>query len=229
MARRQLERRGFADHHLLTILLLHPLVDRQHAHVGENGFAGVHFGAGLLLGLAVALGEDHVDAIVGQDEARGGAFRRYADRDRAHARGQNRGHVAGALGHHQLGVADRLAGDERRARDRTGQSLDGARMILAANEVAGIGVGRPFLPDHVARRQLVTDVDIGFRHQHVDGGDLGRRRDGRLLGLFRSPRQHGGHATGGESDGQHDNTRGFHTLDSLLDSLLAATAAAEIR
>src|SRR6478672_11018658 len=47
--------------------LLELLVDRQHADVGEDGLAGVHFDAGGLFGLAVAFGEHDVDVIVRQD------------------------------------------------------------------------------------------------------------------------------------------------------------------
>ena len=48
----QFERRGLADHDALAVLLLDRLVDRQHAHVGEDGLAGVDFDAGGLLGVA---------------------------------------------------------------------------------------------------------------------------------------------------------------------------------
>ena len=52
--------------------------------------------------------------------------------------------------------------------------------------------------------------------------NLRRRRDFRMRRSFRSSRQQGGDATGGEGDGQNDETRGFHTLNSLP---AAATAA----
>ncbi len=45
LARAQLERRGLADHHALAVLLLDRLVDREHAHVGQDGLAGGVLGA----------------------------------------------------------------------------------------------------------------------------------------------------------------------------------------
>ena len=124
LARRQFERRGLADHDLLAVLLLDVLVDRQHADVVQDRFAGLHLGAGGFFGVAIAARQDDVDAVVRQDEAAGAGFRRNLRRDRAHAGRQDRRHEARALGVDQLGFADRLAGDERRARDRAGQRFD---------------------------------------------------------------------------------------------------------
>ena len=69
------------------------------------------------VGVAVAARcQDDVDAVVRQDEAAGAGLRRNLRGNGAHAGRQDRGHEAGALGVHQFGFANRLAGDERRAR-----------------------------------------------------------------------------------------------------------------
>src|SRR5690242_11513697 len=76
LTRSELKRRGLADHDLLPVLFLDGLVDGEHANVLEDGFAGLYLGAGRLLGDAVALRQDHVNAVVRQDEAAGAGLRR---------------------------------------------------------------------------------------------------------------------------------------------------------
>ena len=61
------------------------------------------------VGILVALGQQHVDAIVRQNEAAGAGFRRDFGRNRPHAGRQDRGHEAGSVGLDQLLFADRLA------------------------------------------------------------------------------------------------------------------------
>src|SRR6185437_8829619 len=83
---------------------------------------------------------------------------------------------------------------------------------LFANEIAAFVAGRPGLPGHVLRPKPVTDVDVRFRHQHIDSRDRGRWRELRRRRLLRSTRQQGGNAARRQGDGQDDKTRGFHTL-----------------
>ena len=58
-------------------------------------------------------------------------LRRNFGRDRAHAGRQHGGHEARAVALDQLGFAHRLADDERRARDRTGELLDRVGLVVA--------------------------------------------------------------------------------------------------
>ena len=48
LARRQFQRRGLADDNLLTVLFLDRLIDGEHAHILQDGFADEGFVAGLL-------------------------------------------------------------------------------------------------------------------------------------------------------------------------------------
>ena len=66
--------------------------------------------------------------------------------------------------------------------------------------------------------------DVGFGDEDLDRGDFGRRRGLDLRRLFRTAGQHGGNATGCDGDGQHNKTRGFHTLHSHRD-MTAGSAA----
>ena len=86
LLRIKLDGDGLADRRLLPFLVLNRLVDREHPHVPQDRFADVLLDAGDLLRPLVAAREDDVDMVVRQDEAAGVAFRRYVDRDRAHAR-----------------------------------------------------------------------------------------------------------------------------------------------
>ena len=58
----------------------------------------------------------------------------------------------------------------------------------------------------------LTEADIGFGDQHVDGGDLRRFDFDLWRWRFRATREQSSDAAGGEGYGQHDKTGGFHTL-----------------
>src|SRR6266540_7196048 len=90
--------------------------------------------AGGLLGLLVEARQDDVDMIVRQDEAAGPGLRRDFGRDRALALRQDRRHVARARRLDQLGLADRLAGGERLARDRSAELVHRVRTLVLADE-----------------------------------------------------------------------------------------------
>src|SRR5579875_3556298 len=207
LARRQLERGRLAHDDLLAVFLLELLVDREHADVAQDDLARLC----LAVALAIAAGENHVDVVVRQNEARRGAFRRNGDGNRAHARRQDRRHESRPVRSHQLGLANRLAGDERRARDRAVERAHGVRLLAPADEIAVLGALGPGLPSDVLRGDSLPHIDVGLGHEHVDGGSRRLRR----LGLFRrggSSREQGGDAAGGERNGQHDDTGGFHAL-----------------
>ena len=160
--------------------------------------------------------------IIGQDESADAGLCRDLGRDRAHARRQNGRHVARALGLDQLGLADRLAGGERRARDRACELVDGVRPIVLADEGRSGGGGRPGLPAQVLRRDRRAEADIGIGDQNVDGFELRDRCRGRR-GLIRAAGKQCGDAAGGEGDAKHDDTRGFHTLHFPLITLRPVT------
>src|SRR5262249_2389354 len=86
---------------------------------------------------------------------------------------------------------------------------------------------RPGLPANIARLHGLAEADVVLGDEDVDGFDfgwlIGRLGFGRL---FRASRQHGGNAARGDRNGQHDKTRGFHTL-TLTDT--AARSAANYR
>ena len=223
LARRELERRGLADHDALAVLFLDRLVDREHAHVGQDRFAGVDFDAGGLLGFAVAARQDHVDTVVRQDEAAGAGLGRDFGRDRAHAGRQDRRHEAGAVGLDQLGFADRLAGGERRrARSsRRAASMASGRSFLrmkfgpaaAAGQVcqcrslAGHALPSRCRSWRSARRRCRAGRPAPARPARARSGTPGQQR---------------GDAAGGEGNDENNDTRGFHTLhfphDAATDS-----------
>src|SRR6185295_16035502 len=214
LAWRQFERRGLADHDLLAVLLAERLVDRQDADVRQDRFADLGLSGAGLFGFAVAARENHVDAVVRQDEAAGAGLRGDFGRDRAHALVEHGGHVARAVRLDQLGLADRFARDERRARDGAGKLLDRVGLVAAAHEGGTGGRHRPDLPLHVLLRHRRAELDVVLRDQDVDGIDLGarlRRLGGRSL-LAATAREQRGKTTGGNGYDENDYTRGFHTL-----------------
>src|SRR5262249_43802786 len=168
---RELERCRLADDDALAVLFLDRLLDRWHAHVGENDLAGVGGGAGLL-GILVDARQDDVDVIVRQDEAAGAGFRRDVGRDRALALGQDRGHVARALRPDQPGLTDRLAGRERLARDRSGELIDGLRALIPADEEGADRGRRPGLPAQIGCLHGVAEADVVAGNQNVGGLDI---------------------------------------------------------
>ncbi len=143
---RQFERRGLADHDLLAVLFVDGLIDREHPHVAQNRVADEFLDAGRLFRRFVAPRQQDVDAVVRQDEAAGAGLRRNVDRGRAHALRQHRGHEARALGHHDLGLADRIAGQHRDPHDRADEVVDGVRPVGLFDEARIGGVRRPGLP-----------------------------------------------------------------------------------
>ena len=147
----QLQRHGLADHGVLAVFFLRRLIDREHADVGQDDFRVDDVGCAGLSAFFSRLVENDVDPVVRQDKAAGAGLRRDFGRDRAHAGRQDRGHEAGTVGLHQFLLADRLARDERRARDRADDFLGGVGPIGAADEVVAGGRRRPGLPLQVFR------------------------------------------------------------------------------
>jgi hypothetical protein len=70
----QFERDGLADYGVLAVLFLRLLVDREHADIRQNDFRVDDVGTAIV-GILVALGQDHVDPVVRQDEAAGAGLR----------------------------------------------------------------------------------------------------------------------------------------------------------
>ena len=207
----QFKRHGLADHGVLAVFFLRRLVDRQNADIGQDDFRVDDIGGAGAIRVLLALGKNDVDPVVGQDKAAGAGFRRDFGRDGAHAGRQDRGHEARPVGLDQLRLADRLAGDKRRARDRAGDLVGGIRAVAAANEIAAGGRGRPGLPLHVFGLDRLAKADVGLRHQNVHGLQLRDRFGGKRF-VVGPTRKICGNAAGTDSDGQDDNACGIHTL-----------------
>ena len=154
LTRRELERRGLADHDLLAVLFLDVLVDRQHAHIAEDRFRWC------------ALRRRPAFSASRSRRVRMTSTRSFGRmKPPAPVSGEicvetarmPVGRIAAMkpepLRVDQLGFADRLAGDERHARDHAGEIFDGLRAVVLANEISGRGAGRPCLPLHIAGRQ----------------------------------------------------------------------------
>ena len=163
----QFERDGAADEGVDALFFLRRLIDRQHTDVGENDF-GLDGVASAALRILFALGEDDVDAVVGQDEAAGAGFRRDFSGDGAHPGRQDRGHEAGTVGLHQLGFADRLARNEGVARNRARDLLGGLRAVGALDEAAARGRRRPGLPLQIVRLHRLAEADLVLGDENVD-------------------------------------------------------------
>src|SRR5207248_10217151 len=71
-----------SDNDVLAFLFLWRLIDGEHADVGKQDLRIDDIGAALV-GILLALGQDHVDAVVGQDEAAGAGLRRNLGRNRS--------------------------------------------------------------------------------------------------------------------------------------------------
>ena len=171
--------------------------------------------APLRVGVLLALGKNHVDPVVRQDEAAGAGLRRNLGGDGAHAGGQDRRHEAGSVGLDQLLLADRFAGDEGRARDRAGDLRGGLGAFAAANEAVAGRRRRPCLPLQIVGLQRLAEADVGLRDENVDRRHLGDRF-GRTRFVVGPAREIGGNAAGTKSDDQDHNTGGIHTLYDLL-------------
>jgi hypothetical protein len=162
----ELDRRGLADHDLLAVLLADRLIDREHPHVSQNRLADEFLDAcGLFRGL-VAVGQHHVDVIVGQDEASGAGVGRHVQRYRAHPARQDRGHEAAVLGDDDLAVAYRLSSRDRAAHDGADEIFDGVRPVGLFEEARIGGVRRPGLPADIAVADHLADAEIGLGDQH---------------------------------------------------------------
>src|SRR5262249_24830898 len=118
-----------------------------------------------------------------------------------------------AVGLDELGLTDRLAGRERRARDRAGELVDGVRALVLADEGRAGRGGGPGLPAEVRRRDLAAEACIRGGDEPVGGLELrDRRRGGRRR--VRPTGQQRGDAAGDDGDDEHNDTRGCHTLTS---------------
>src|SRR5262249_40340791 len=164
--------------------------------------------------------EYDVDVIVWKNEAGSAGVGRDVDRDRPLALGQDRGHVAGALGLDQPRLADWLAFGEGLARDRSGELIDGVRIVAPADELRARGFGRPRLPAQVLARHRAAEPDVAAGDEDVNRLDLRDRRK-RRPPFIRSPSQKSGNAAGSHGDDQNNDTRGFH--DASLSTNHAAT------
>ena len=171
--------------------------------------------ARLAVGVLLALGEQDVDAVVGQDESAGAGFRRNFGRDRPQAARQDCRHEAGAVGLDQLLLADRFAGDKGRAHDRTGDIPDGFGVAGAVDDVAGGGHRRPGLPLQILRLDDLAEPDVDLGDENFHRRQLRNRFGGTRL-VVRSTGEVGSDTTGTERDGQDDNTCDVHTLYALL-------------
>src|SRR6267142_266335 len=210
----QLERGRPADESVDALLFLWCLVDRQHPDIGENDFRRDDIGQ-FLVPIFLALGQDHVDAVVRQDESASAVFRRDLGRDSPHAGRQDRRHEAGAVGLDQLLFADRFTRDEGRARDRAGDFRDGVGLAAAVDEVAADGRRRPGLPLHIIGLDRLAERDVGFCDQNFYRRQL-RDRFGRAWFFVRPTGEIGGNTAGAQCDGQDDDTCDVHTLYNLL-------------
>ena len=108
----------------------------------------------------------HVDAVARQDEAAGGGVDVHRHRDGAHARLQDHGHVAALAAADELGVGDRLVGQDRLAHDRAVELLH--RLVAAGDDGGG---GRDGLIR--LRRPAAAVVSAGRRAGALAVGDEG--------------------------------------------------------
>ena len=112
-----------------------------------------------------------------------------------------------------LEFAQRLARDERRARDRAGELLDRVTALGLADEDRACRLGRPELPLHVLRRDRLAELDVDLGDQDLDGVDRGGDDGLRRRRLFATAAgEQRGSAAGGDRDHEDNKTRGFHTL-----------------
>ena len=210
LLRRQRDGRGLADDDLLAVLLPDGLIDREHLHVAQNGVGDVFVGGARLIRLFV-MRQQHVDVVVGQNEAAGRRVRRDVHRHGADPGRQHRGEVAAALADDDLVLANGLALRDRHAHDRADELRDGVGPIALFDEARVGRGGGPTLPADVAIADRLAGVEIGFRDQHVDGRERRRRRRRRLrLGRSTAAGEVRSYAAGAESDPEDDETRGFH-------------------
>ncbi len=101
------------------------------------------------IGLVEFARQDHVDAIIGQDEPACAGIGGDGDGDRAHARRKDRSHEAGGIAMHDRGIGDRLARDDAaRARPCLSPRLFTARRLMR-DEGRIHRRGRPFFPAHL--------------------------------------------------------------------------------
>src|SRR6185437_4100356 len=130
----QLEGDGLAHDGVLALFFLRSLIDRENADVGEDDLGTDVIGRSGAVRILVAFRKNDVDPVVGQDEAAGAGLGRNLGGNGPHAGRQDRGHETRPVGLDQLGLANRLARDERRTRDRAHDLVGRVRVFAAANE-----------------------------------------------------------------------------------------------
>src|SRR5882724_3381700 len=98
-----------------------------------------------------------------------------------------------------------------RARDRSGDLLDGVCLAGFADEAAVGGCGRPALPLHVVGLDRLAEANVRFCDENINRRHL---RDwlGRNFGPVGSAGKICGNAASADGDGQDDNACGIHTL-----------------
>src|SRR6185312_3039409 len=225
----QLEGDGLAYDGVLALFFLRSLINRENADVVEDDLGVDVFSRSGAVRILVALRKYDVDPVVGQDEATGTGFGRNLGGNGSHAARQDRGHETRPVGLDQLGLANRLARDERRTRDRAHDLVGRVRVFAAANEIVADRRCRPGLPLQVFGLDRLAEADLGLRHQDVGRRQL-RDRHGRGR-LVRAAGEICGNAAGADGDGQDDNACGIHyaSLSTLRrDASVAVTGVDQL-
>ena len=198
------------DHHVL-VLIVGPLIDREHAQVREQGLGGV------ALDLAAAQrhrhGQQQIDPIAGKDKAGEARVHGDVDGDGAVAGRQHRGEEAAVARPHQAGLGDGLTFAQGRADDGADEILDLAVAldnISRRDPVLGPGLPAQILgPHELAGRERALGDQHARSHIGHDrrGHDFARRHPG-------AGDQHRG-ARNGEGDEHEQQAAERH--DGLFD------------
>ena len=133
------------------------MVDRQHADVREDK-VGADAGHRIELGVGVLdlAGKNHIDAVVGLDEAARRCLGLDLDRHGAHAGRQHHRHEAGRARMLQLGLGDRLARNDVEARHGADHLLERLSLFFLVDERVHLRVGGPTLPFQVVERHKLA-------------------------------------------------------------------------
>ena len=164
----------------------------------------------------VALRAQHIDTVIGEDEAtrRARTTGINRDRHRALAGGKDRRHETAAIGANQPLAPDRLACENLGSGDGARDIIGNARVVGAGEQACRNGIGRPVLPAQIRFRNGAPHGKINSCNKHLrrrctrcfPGDDLRFRR--RRIAV--PAHQHEGADACCDGNAENDDLGSFH-------------------
>ena len=176
LARREFQGRGLADHNLLAVLVLDGLIDGEHAHIGEDGFADEDVSTPVAFSASLSRRARMTSTwSPGRTKPPAPVSGRISIEIARMPLGRIAAMIAGAADLDQPAFLDRFAGRERVQRAiEPVRSVDRVRACRSClMKCRAGGCRRPDLPlQIVLADQRVAGADVGIGDQDFDGFEL---------------------------------------------------------